>query len=511
MFNKVLGIALVLITLASLPFSFSVMGGLATISIQPSITKVWGTEEIFAVNITVAEITNLYGWEINLYYDLSILDGIDVSEGSFLEDAGQTFFNFSVTDNYNATRGRIKAFNTLVGQIPGVNGTGVLFTANFKTRNFGVTTLNLEETILADVNSNSIPHTVMVGGVEVVSAVHDVAIKSVSVSANIVVSGQIVEIYITTANLGNKTETFYVATYYNETLIANRRVDALSPQTNIALTFLWNTGLITPNATCVIKAEASEVPEEMDLENNVLVYGTVAIMRGIHDIAVIGVRPARDKAYEGEMINTYVTMENKGNYTETFNVTAYSDSIIIGTQRVENLTYGTTRELTFPWDTKGVAVNKTYIIKAVASAVVGETSLADNTLTDGNVTLYPPGLLSIKVVEVIPCDQLGLPVSSFLVGTMANFKVTLNCTLFGAKNILLTINMHDARGNTIGVVSFQGPVASGATTFMLGLPIPSAAYIGIARVYASALSDWPHLGGTPYCPELSVTFEIRRS
>jgi hypothetical protein len=347
------------------------------------------------------------------------------------------------------------------------------------------------------------------GAVHVVSAVHDVAVKSLSVSSNIVVSGQIVEVYVTAANLGNGTETFYVSAYYNETLIANRTVVALSPQTDIALTFLWNTASITPNATCIIKAEASQVPEETNIENNVLVYGTVAIVQGIHDVAVTGVRPASDSVYEGEMLNIYVTAANKGNYTETFNVAVYGDGILIGVRTVENLTYGRVQELTYAWDTKGL-VNKTYTVKAVASAVEGETNLANNNLTDGTVTVYAFGAISIKIVEVIPSDQFGRPVSSFLAGTIANFKLTLNCTLIGAKNVLLTVNLHDAKGNTIGVVSFYGPVASGVTTFMLGLPIPSTANVGIARVYANVLSDWPHLGGTPYCPEQSATFEIRR-
>jgi len=509
MFKKVLAIALLLMMLASLPFPYSVMGGLAEVSFQPRMNTVWGTEETFTVNITLTEITSLYGWEIKLYYDPSILNGTDASEGPFLKNAGQTFFNFTINDNYNATHGRIKAFNTLVGQIPGVNGTGVLFTVTFKTKDLGITTLDLEETILADINGNSMPHTVKDGGVEVLNVIHDVAIRNISVSSNIAVNGQLVEIYVTTANLGNRSETFHVCTYYNQTLIANKTVDALSPQTNTALTFVWNTASITPNASCIIKAEASQVPDEISLEDNVRVYGIVAIVQGIHDVAVIAVRPATDKVYEGEVLNIYVIVASKGNYTETFNVTAYSDSTLIGMQTVQNLTYGRTRELTYAWDTKGV-INKTYIIKAIASMVEGETNLANNNLTDGTVTVYLLGALSIKIAEVIPCDQLGRPVSSFLAGTMANFKITLNCTLIGAKNILLTINMHDARGNTIGVVSFQGPVASGLTTFVLGLPIPISANVGNAKVYANALSDWPHLGGAPYSPEMSATFEIRR-
>ena len=511
MFKKVLSITLLLMVIASLLLPLLVMGSLATVSIQPRITEVWGTDEIFTINVTVTDVTNLYGWEISLFYDPSILNGTSASEGLFLKNAGGTFFNSTLNDNYNVTHGRIEAFNALLGEVPGVNGTGILFTVAFRTRLLGITPLDLEDIILVDINSNVMPHTVVGGAVQVVRAVHDVAIKSVSVSSNMVVSGQIVEVYVTAANLGNKTEMFHVTAYYNETVIAEQTIDELSPQTDVALTFLWDTASITPNATCVIKAKASQVPEETKLENNMLVNGAVEIVQGIHDVAVIYVSPSSDKVYQGELLNIYVIVANKGDYTETFNVTVYRDDIVISVIAVENLTYGGTLELIFAWDTRDVESNKTYMIKAVASAVEGETSLEDNSLTDGTVTVYPYGLLSIRIVEMIPCDQFGEPLTSFLAGTMTNFKLTLNCTLFGAKSVLLTINLYDAGGNTIGVVSFQGPIGSGLTIFTLGMPIPNTVKVGNAKVYANVLSDWPHLGGTPYCPEVSATFEIRGS
>ena len=512
--KRVLGIALLFIVSASLLHTFTVMGVLATVSVQPHITKVWGTGEVFTINITVTEVTNLYGWEVKLYYDSSILNGTSISEGSFLKGTGETFFESTLNNSYDATHGCIKVFNTLLGETPGANGTGILCTVTFKARDLGISALDLEDTILADINSNLIPHTIASGAVQVVREVHDVAIKSVSASSDVAVNGQIVEIYVTATNLGNRTETFHVTAYYayyNETAISEQTVDELSPKADIGLTFFWDTASITPNATCVIKVEASQVPWETNIENNVFVHGAVTIVQGIHDVAVIDVRPSSDKVYEGEALNIYVTVANKGNYTETFNVTVYRDDIPISVHTVENLTYGRLSELIFLWNTEGVGSNKTYVIKAVASAVEGETSFDDNVFTDGNVTVYPYGLLSIRIVEVIPSDQFGHPLTSFLAGTMANFKLTLNCTLFGAKSVLLTINLYDVSGNTIGVVSFQGPIASGMTTFVLGMPIPGTAGTGDATVYANVLSDWPHLGGTPYSPEASATFEIRGS
>lgn len=113
LFKRVLGIALLFIVSASLFHTFTVMGVLATVSVQPHITKVWGTGEVFTLNITVTDVTNLYGWEVKLYYDSSILNGTSVSEGSFLKGTGETFFESTLNNNYDATHGRLQVFHTL--------------------------------------------------------------------------------------------------------------------------------------------------------------------------------------------------------------------------------------------------------------------------------------------------------------------------------------------------------------------------------------------------------------
>jgi len=508
MIKRALGIATLLVISLFAPFFYSVDGSLANVSVQPQILRIWGIDVAFAVYINVTEVTNLYGWQIDLFYDSAILNGTDINEGQFLRSAGETYFNFSINNHFNSTHGRMRAFNSLLGEIPGVNGSGTLFTAIFKTRKLGIAFLKLENVILADINSNLIPHTSTAGAVQVVKAVHDVAIKNIYVSSDTIASGRTLEIYVTASNFGNKTETFNVKAYCNETLIDEQEINDLAPQTSITLTFFLNTELIVPNATCTIRAEASQVPEETKTENNQLSYGTVKIVEGIHDVAVTEVSTASNLVYEGETLNIKVKATNIGDYAESFNVKLYGGNLFIGVQAVENLTYGTTVDLFFSWDTHGIESNQTYSLKAVADPVEGETRLENNELVDGNVTVYPHDLLSIKLIEVIPCNQFGNPVYSFQVGTMANFKLVLDCTLFSSKDILLTINVYDANGDPIGVVSFQGPVGPGTVTFILSMPIPRTSHIGNSKVYANVLSDWPHLGGIPYSPEMNTSFEI---
>jgi len=114
----------------------------------------------------------------------------------------------------------------------------------------------------------------------------------------------------------------------------------------------------------------------------------------------------------------------------------------------------------------------------------------------------------MEIVNVTPCDAVGNSQSTFKVGTLAYFKVVLNDTGLVPANVLITVNIYDSKGVTIGVASFQGPIMPGVTTIILGLPIPTTSNLGGATVYASAFTDWISKGGVPYCPEMFATFGI---
>jgi len=103
-------------------------------------------------------------------------------------------------------------------------------------------------------------------GYEVVY-IHDVAVVSVTASANEVVSGQIVNITVVVRNNGNATEAFDVAIFYNETMIGTKTVTSLVPSDQQALEFAWNTTGVA-EASYRISAEASLVSGESDTSNN---------------------------------------------------------------------------------------------------------------------------------------------------------------------------------------------------------------------------------------------------
>jgi hypothetical protein len=115
-----------------------------------------------------------------------------------------------------------------------------------------------------------------------------------------------------------------------------------------------------------------------------------------HDIGITYVtasgitRVAPSKAIVGQGYNVSlgVLVFNYGNYAETFNVTAYVNTIEIGTKET-TLTARNSTSLTFIWDTTGFAYGN-YNVWAYASPVPGETDTADNTYTYGIIAVALP-------------------------------------------------------------------------------------------------------------------------
>ena len=112
-----------------------------------------------------------------------------------------------------------------------------------------------------------------------------------------------------------------------------------------------------------------------------------------HNVAVTNVTPSKTVVCQGYSMSVNVTVENQGNYTETFNVTAYYNSNVINYTTVTNLPPGEETTVTFTWNTTGVAKGN-YTIKAIADTVLDETDTDDNTKVDDWVIVSMVGDLT---------------------------------------------------------------------------------------------------------------------
>jgi hypothetical protein len=110
-------------------------------------------------------------------------------------------------------------------------------------------------------------------------------------------------------------------------------------------------------------------------------------------------------------MNINVTVENQGDYTETFNVTLHANTTVIETKQI-TLANGASTTLTFTWNTTGF-VKGNYTIWAYAWPVPGETDTDDNTFVDGWVVVAMPGDINADgIVDIFDCVRIALAFSA---------------------------------------------------------------------------------------------------
>ena len=132
-----------------------------------------------------------------------------------------------------------------------------------------------------------------------------------------------------------------------------------------------------------------------------------------HDIAVTSVTASPIAGMPGDLVTINVTLVNRGDFNETFNITAYYDNTAIGTQNVTNLAPLNETTLTFTWDTTDVLLG-IYTIKAVAN-VTDDYNLTNNEFIDGTVSM----IRDIAVIEITVFPKTAMP------GIVVNVNVTV--------------------------------------------------------------------------------------
>jgi hypothetical protein len=146
----------------------------------------------------------------------------------------------------------------------------------------------------------------------------------------------------------------------------------------------------------------------------------------IRDVAVTGVTAFPTTVTTGDFLFINVTVANYGNGSETFNVTLYYNSSVVGTMKVISLASGANKTLGFNWDTMGVPGGN-YTIKAVASIVAGETLTADNECTGDKVTIKK--LSSSIYISASPAT-ITVGTNTTINGSISPIRVEVNVTIY---------------------------------------------------------------------------------
>ena len=177
----------------------------------------------------------------------------------------------------------------------------------------------------------------------------------------------------------------YAYTWYDEERAIDQGYSPISGNGTLARITLKSIGIgqTTLHFEIVIvgDVDGNKIP-------NVAIDGsaTVTAIPG-HDIGIYDITTSETVVFQGDILFIYVTVEDLGNDTETFNVTVYADSTSIASQNA-TLASGGLIVITFIWNTTDVVFGY-YTISAEASVVPGETNTSNNILIDGAVQVRP--------------------------------------------------------------------------------------------------------------------------
>jgi hypothetical protein len=139
----------------------------AVLSVDPT-TQTTSTGTVITVDVNVANVTDLYGYQFDLTFNPNILQAVSSSEGSFLSSGGSTFFINGNNDNVGGTVSATA--DTLLSAVNGVGGSGQLAVFTFNAVGNGTSTLAIQNETLLDSAFNILSDMTTGGLVTVASA-----------------------------------------------------------------------------------------------------------------------------------------------------------------------------------------------------------------------------------------------------------------------------------------------------------------------------------------------------
>lgn len=370
----------------------------------------------FTIDVGIADVEGLYGYQFYLKWNASLLNVTKVVEGPFLnaEDAYETFF----TRKINNTEGLVRVWCTLQGEpaTAAARGSGTLATITFLVKAEGRSVLELYETELRTYEGLVIPHEVEGGYftyslpklyLDPPSIVDPTLLPGSSFMINVSVV-DVAGLYAWGFSLGWNPYLLNVTGVIEGPFLRDVGTTLYAYEVHQDEGYLYINCTLTGQSSgasgggtlAVITFLVEEGGESyIDLYDTLLIdYGGTDISHRaesgyidnlLHDVAVVDVEVSPNTVRAGDSISVTVTVKNNGTVTETFDVAVYYNGRSIGTKPVYGLESGAERTLTFSWSTQGVAEGD-YTIRAEAGMVPGEANTGNNVYVYGTISVKPP-------------------------------------------------------------------------------------------------------------------------
>lgn len=356
--------------------------------------------QAFNVTIRVDNVTDLYAWQMIVYFQNDVVNVLDAFEGPFLKAAGVTFsFGPVVVNDWNSTHGKVMIGTTLsVDQ--GVTGSGILATIGFGCVEEGASFLEISKTAqyldvfysyLLNTNLEEIPFQTQGGYVRTAATAHNVAITGVTATPADVYAGQIVDIDVVTINLGTMTESFNVTVYYDSQIIGGEVLCNKSSGEVTTLHFTWDTSGVQ-QGIYVLKALASVVPGETVVWNNIHVESTVRVRESVCDLSVSIETPSHVVAGEPTLLRATVTNLGWNTPDSGIELQLLIDAYVVNRTTFTKLDRCEQQETVYTW----IPAPGNFTVAAFAPAVTGEETI-DNNIANRTVVVSPPEAPTIQV------------------------------------------------------------------------------------------------------------------
>jgi hypothetical protein len=125
------------------------------------------TGNSISLNVIISSVRDLYAFQFDLSFDPGTVSAVSITEGSFLTGGGATVFLPGTIDNIGGTIA--STADSLIGAIPGVNGSGTLAILTLTGLALGTSSIDFSNVILLDSSLNSIAASSQSGSVTVTS------------------------------------------------------------------------------------------------------------------------------------------------------------------------------------------------------------------------------------------------------------------------------------------------------------------------------------------------------
>lgn len=137
--------------LGAVSMQAAVAAPVLSLTTTPAVGTVGST---LGVDVWIAGVTDLYGYQFTLLFDPTLFQGAAGSEGPFLATGGTTDFGGGSVDNSAGSVSFVVA--TLIGPVPGVSGSGNLAHFDFSVIGPGSSMLRFTDVLFIDPNFNDL-------------------------------------------------------------------------------------------------------------------------------------------------------------------------------------------------------------------------------------------------------------------------------------------------------------------------------------------------------------------